>query len=110
MLAHGFSIDMMVELINSGLATVQTKCSCPAVTEERARVRITEAGRGALLDQLAAASFSLFRYMSGPGSFGFTPWHRAKARTRRSWAAPALSFPKIRSAHSDGAVRKELAW
>src|SRR5258707_286767 len=26
MLAHGFSIDMMVELINSGLATVQGEC------------------------------------------------------------------------------------
>jgi hypothetical protein len=43
MLAHGFSIEMMVELINSGLATAQTERG------RRARVRITEAGRRALL-------------------------------------------------------------
>jgi len=50
MLAHGFSIEMMVELINAGLATVQTERG------GRARVRITEAGRRALSDQLAARS------------------------------------------------------
>jgi hypothetical protein len=43
MLAHGFSIEMMVELINAGLATVQTERG------GRARVRITEAGRRAPL-------------------------------------------------------------
>jgi hypothetical protein len=49
MLAHGFSIDMMVELINSGLATVQTEWFVDDGYQwERARVRITEAGRRAL--------------------------------------------------------------
>jgi hypothetical protein len=49
MLAHGFSIDMMAELINSGLATVQTDWFLAGAYEgERARVRITEAGRRAL--------------------------------------------------------------
>ena len=49
MLAHGFSIDMMAELINSGLATVQTEWFVAGGYEgERARVRITEAGHRAL--------------------------------------------------------------
>ena len=49
MLAHGFSIDMMIELINSGLATVQTEWLVAGSYQgERARVRITEAGRRAL--------------------------------------------------------------
>jgi hypothetical protein len=56
MLAHGFSIDMMVELINSGLATVQTKQFGAGYQGGRARVRITEAGRRALSDHLAARS------------------------------------------------------
>jgi uncharacterized metal-binding protein len=48
MLAHGFSIDMMVELINSGLATVQTEWFLDdGYQGERARVRIAEAGRRA---------------------------------------------------------------
>jgi hypothetical protein len=55
MLAHGFSIDMMVELINSGLATVQTEWFVAGGYQgERARVSITEAGRRALSEQLAA--------------------------------------------------------
>jgi hypothetical protein len=56
MLAQGFSIDMMVELIDSGLATtVQTKRFVAGGYEGgRARVRITEAGRRALSKQLAA--------------------------------------------------------
>jgi hypothetical protein len=50
MLAHGFSIDLIVELINSGLAAVQTEWFVPAGCRgERAWVRITEAGRRALL-------------------------------------------------------------
>ena len=53
LLAQGFSIDMMVELINSGLATtVQTVAG--GYEGGRARVRITEAGRRALSGQLAA--------------------------------------------------------
>ena len=48
MLAHGFSIDMMVELINSGLATLQTEWFLDdGYQGERARVRIAEAGRRA---------------------------------------------------------------
>jgi hypothetical protein len=56
MLAQGFSIDMMVELINSGLATtVQTERFVAGRYEDgRARVRITAAGRQALSGQLAA--------------------------------------------------------
>ena len=55
MLAHGFSIDMMIELISSGLATVQTEWLVAGSYQgERARVRITEAGRRALSEQLAA--------------------------------------------------------
>jgi hypothetical protein len=48
MLAHGFSIDMMVELINSGLAVVQTEFFVASDYQgERARVRLTEAGHRA---------------------------------------------------------------
>jgi hypothetical protein len=55
MLAHGFSIDMIVELINSGLATLQTGWFVPGgYRGERGRVRITEAGHRALSEQLAA--------------------------------------------------------
>jgi hypothetical protein len=53
MLAHGFSIDMMVELINSGFATAQTeRFVARGYQRGTARVRITEAGRRALSDQL----------------------------------------------------------
>jgi hypothetical protein len=34
MLAHGFSIDMMVELMNAGLATAKTERVLAAATEE----------------------------------------------------------------------------
>jgi len=37
MLAHGFSIDMMVELINSGLATLQTEWFWTTVTKGKER-------------------------------------------------------------------------
>jgi hypothetical protein len=62
MLAHGFSIDMMVELINLGLATVQTEWFVAGGYQgERARVRITEAGRRALSEQLAARGCHFYR-------------------------------------------------
>jgi hypothetical protein len=49
LLAHGFSIDMMVELINAGFATAQTeRIVAGSYQSERARMRITEAGRRAL--------------------------------------------------------------
>jgi hypothetical protein len=52
MLAHGFSIDLMVELINAGLATAQTERMVAAGKRiEVARVRITEAGRRALANR-----------------------------------------------------------
>jgi hypothetical protein len=50
MLAHGFTIEQMVELINAGLATASTE---RVVAEKRkievAWVRITDAGRRMLL-------------------------------------------------------------
>jgi hypothetical protein len=58
----GFSIDMMVELINSGLATVQGEWFVAGGYQgERARVRITEAGRRALSEQLAPSSGAIRR-------------------------------------------------
>src|SRR5262249_10730490 len=55
MFAHGFSIDMIVELINSGLATAKTDWFVDGgYRGERARMRITEAGIRALSEQLAA--------------------------------------------------------
>jgi hypothetical protein len=52
MLAHGFSIDLMVELVNAGLATAQTERMVAAGERiEVARVRITEAGRRALANR-----------------------------------------------------------
>jgi hypothetical protein len=52
MLAHGFSIDMMVELVNAGLASVTTERMVAGNHRiEVARVRITEAGRRALADR-----------------------------------------------------------
>jgi len=51
MLAHGFSIDMMVELINAGLATAKPeRIVAGGYGDERTIVRITEAGRRALED------------------------------------------------------------
>jgi hypothetical protein len=52
MLAHGFSIVMLVELVNAGLANVTTeRVVAGGRTIEVARVRITEAGRPALADR-----------------------------------------------------------
>ena len=52
MLAHGFSIDITVELVNRGLASVTTeRVVAGGRTIEVARVRITEAGRPALADR-----------------------------------------------------------
>lgn len=49
MLAHGFSIDMMVELVNAGLASASTeRVVAGGKTVEVAWVRITEARRRAL--------------------------------------------------------------
>jgi hypothetical protein len=49
MLAHGFTIDMLVEVVNAGLASATTERVVAAGrTIEVARVRITEAGRRAL--------------------------------------------------------------
>jgi hypothetical protein len=49
MSAHGFSIDMLVELINTGLASASTeRVVAGRLPMEVTRVRITEAGRRAL--------------------------------------------------------------
>jgi hypothetical protein len=48
-LAHGFTIEQMVDLIRAGLATAKAEGVVAAGrTIEVARVRITEAGRRAL--------------------------------------------------------------
>jgi hypothetical protein len=53
-LAHGFSIDMMVELVNGGLASVTTERMVAGKHRiEVARVRITDAGRRALANDPA---------------------------------------------------------
>jgi hypothetical protein len=45
MLAHGFTVEQMVELVRAGLATAQTeRVVAGRRTFEVARVRITEAG------------------------------------------------------------------
>jgi hypothetical protein len=52
MLAHGFSIDMMVELVRAGLASATAdRMVAGNKTMETARVRITEAGQRALAAQ-----------------------------------------------------------
>jgi hypothetical protein len=49
MLAHGFSIDMMVELVRAGLATARAeRMVAGGRAMEVVRVRITEEGRQAL--------------------------------------------------------------
>jgi hypothetical protein len=49
MLAHGFSIDDIVELVRAGLATAKAeRMVAGGMTIEVPRVRITEAGRRAL--------------------------------------------------------------
>jgi len=49
MLAHGFSIDMMVELVRAGLATARAeRVVAGGKPIEVARVRITDAGHRAI--------------------------------------------------------------
>jgi hypothetical protein len=49
MIAHVFTIDMMVELVNAGLATATAeRVMAGSKPIEIARLRITEAGRRAL--------------------------------------------------------------
>jgi hypothetical protein len=49
MLAHGFTVEMLVELVRAGLATAKAeRMVTSSRTFEVARVRITEAGRLAL--------------------------------------------------------------
>jgi hypothetical protein len=49
MLAHGFTIEQMVELVRAGLATAQAeRVVVGGLKFEVARVRITETGRRAL--------------------------------------------------------------
>jgi hypothetical protein len=52
MLAHGFTIAQVVELVRAGLATATAeRIVAGGCTLEVARARITEAGRRALADQ-----------------------------------------------------------
>jgi hypothetical protein len=52
MLAHGFSIDLMVELVRAALATATAERVVAGKREiEVARVRITAAGRKALAER-----------------------------------------------------------
>jgi hypothetical protein len=52
MLAHGFTIEQMVELVRAGLATATAeRVVAGRRTIEVTRVRITEAGRRALTGQ-----------------------------------------------------------
>jgi hypothetical protein len=49
--AHGFKLDNMVDVVNAGLATATTERGLAGGKPvEFARVRITEAGRRALLE------------------------------------------------------------
>jgi hypothetical protein len=51
MLAHGFSIEQMVELVRAGLASASAeRVVAGGRTVEVARVRITEAGRKAIAE------------------------------------------------------------
>jgi hypothetical protein len=53
MLAHGFSIDMMVELVSVGLASAKVeRVVAGGKTIEVARVWITDAGRRALVGEV----------------------------------------------------------
>jgi hypothetical protein len=50
MIAYGFTVELMVELVRVGLATATTeRVVAPGCRGERTRVRITEAGRRALV-------------------------------------------------------------
>src|SRR5262245_36739469 len=48
MLARGFTVEQMVELVHAGLATTNAERAMGARIIEVARVRITEAGRSTL--------------------------------------------------------------
>lgn len=48
MRAHGFSIDMLLELVRAGLATTKRQRVVAGRQTDIARVRITEAGQRAL--------------------------------------------------------------
>jgi hypothetical protein len=51
LLAHGFTIDLLVELIRAGLTTAKAeRVMAGGRSMEVARVRITDAGRRALVD------------------------------------------------------------
>jgi hypothetical protein len=50
MKAHGFTIKQMVELVRAGLATTPQRVRAGRDTVEVATLRISEAGRRALLD------------------------------------------------------------
>ncbi len=51
MLAHGFTVDFLVELIRTGMATTRTKrVIAGGCAMEVARVRITKVGRRALAE------------------------------------------------------------
>ena len=51
MLAHGFTVPLMVELVRAGLATAKAeRMTAGGRTIKVATVRITEAGRRALAD------------------------------------------------------------
>jgi hypothetical protein len=57
MIAHGFTISQMVELVRAGLATAKAeRVVAGRRTIEIARVRITEAGRRALEAQHATTT------------------------------------------------------
>jgi hypothetical protein len=52
MIAHGFTVEQMVDLVRAGLATAQAeRIGAGGRMIEVARVRITEAGRQALTDK-----------------------------------------------------------
>jgi hypothetical protein len=52
MLARGFTVEQIAELVHAGLATTNAeRVAMDARTIEVARVRITEAGRGTLRKQ-----------------------------------------------------------
>ena len=50
MIAHGLSLEQMVELVRAGLAAASAESASPSAskTVEAARVRIMQAGRKAL--------------------------------------------------------------
>jgi hypothetical protein len=54
MLAHGFTVEQMVELVRAGLATTKAeRVVAGGRTREVARVKITEAGRKVLASEIS---------------------------------------------------------